>query len=609
MNYNCTMTISESNSEEDPYAIQAVDPSWFQSPAEGLSTSGGTAAFYKLKLTEAGLKGVNSRKLPSFKNRTIDETYWIGKDLSHASDEKDFYLQVLQIRNEYQEGQTQCSKDLSEGIGLVEAFMFDYLGVLSTKTTESDEVVHLLVMRNMRNKYQHFRMLDLKIGEKTAQAGWKGKSRMRAMKHHLMDGLSNSAAEGYRLAGFNGTPEIFDSMDPLLDIMSTESLDDSNKSIKDLKEDDEASGWKTIWGKKIDNSSHAQAKRFMLNSLNGTGVFRFFYDLHMDGNPKDNPMEKYLPVEVAEIVAHELTKQLIELAAACHKVKIPQKWIGSSVAVCFDAGYFPDRNEELDVEQEIRSKVLCKIFDWGRSELLAAKDFEAMTPEQQKDREYFWDLYKKGIDRMSYNATRFYYHQFTKTTLYSDITIRCYDFDSMSADDYIGKVVIPLPDPSDESAMSTLQGSKEYKLTSSLAAKAYGSTITCSIVWEDFPESSRLKGAWKVTVEKATNLPPLDGIHLGTSDPYCMVMGNSTLEDGQHFVQRTCVKTRTLNPEWNETISVPVAREANLESLSKLTSSTKHELSDRLSWDKTWSFSATNKTDVNWWHQVLDGEK
>ncbi len=584
-------------SEEDSYAIQAVDPSWFESPAEGLSTSGGTAAFYKLKLTPEGIAGVRSRELPSFRNRQIDETYWIGKDLSHASDEKDFYLQVLQIRNEYKAGQEQESRDLAEGIGLVEAFMFDYLGVLSTKTTESDEIVHLLVMRNMRNHYETFRMLDLKIGEKTAQAGWKGKSKIRAMKHHLMDGLSNSAAEGYRLAGFNGCPDVFDSMDPLLDILSTESVDPES----------ETSGWKTFWGAKIDDSKHAQAKRFMLNSLDGTGVFRHFYDLHTDSTHDEDPTQKYLPVEVAEIVAHELTVQLIELASACHKVVIPQKWIGSSVAVCYDSGYFPDRTSEVDEEQQIRSKVLCKIFDWGRSELLAAKDFDAMTPEQQTDRQHFWDLYKKGIDRMSYNATRFYYNQFTKATQYSDITIKCYDFDSMSNDDSIGKVVIKLPSPSDTAGLEKLMEMTEYSF-SGMAAKLAGSKLYCSIQWVDLPESSRLQGVWKVKIQKAANLPPMDGIQR-TSDPYCMVMGNHSLEDGQHFVQQTCVKTRTLNPEWNETICVPVARDVQLGSLTEITSSDKLELSKHLQWEKTWSFIGTNKSDVNWWLDVLSGDK
>jgi hypothetical protein len=40
-----------------------------------------------------------------------------------------------------------------------------------------------------------------------------------------MDGWSISAAEGFRLAGFNGSPKIFDSVEPLIDILVTTSND------------------------------------------------------------------------------------------------------------------------------------------------------------------------------------------------------------------------------------------------------------------------------------------------------------------------------------------------------------------------------------------------
>lgn len=584
-------------SEEDSYAIQAVDASWFESPAQRLTHSGGTAPFFLLKLTDEGLQGVRSRNSPSFKHRDIDEDYWIGKDLSHAADEKDFYLNVLKIRNGYGDG--SGSRDLTEGIGLVEGFMFDYLGVLRTKTSDGgEETADLLVMRNMRNNFETFRMLDLKIGEKTAQAGWKGKSRLRAMKHHFMDGLSNSASEGYRLAGFNGCPEVFDSLEPLLDISTKETMTNQNL----VSGQRISSGWKTFWGHTIDDSEYAQAKRFMLNSLDGTGVFRFFYDLHMDGI---FDMNIYLPIEVAEIVAHELSSQMIELASACQKVKIPQKWIGSSVAVCFDSGFYPNRDSET-AEADIRAKVLCKIFDWGRSELLTAEEYDAMTSSQKEDRDKYWQLYKSGIERLSYNATRFYYNQFTKTTMYSDITVQVYDFDSLSNDDYIGKAVIKLPNPSDKDALEALAGSKTYKLEGLLTAIAK-STIDVSIEWKDFPESSRLAGAWYVKIEKATNLPALDGL-INSSDPFCMVKGNTTQSEGQHFNQRTCVIARNLNPEWNETIAVPVAREGDT-LLKMIPGSNKYELSDRMKWDKTWSFHRSCKDDMSWWtSKVLAGE-
>jgi hypothetical protein len=400
-------------------------------------------------------------------------------------------------------------------------------------------------------------MLDLKIGEKTAQAGWKGKSRLRAMKHHLMDGLSNSSTEGYRLAGFDGCPEVFDSMDPLIDILANEHLLGSKDTTSDLKK---GGCLKTMWGTDINEAQVKNVKRIMLIGFAGSSVLRYFYDLH-EHEKSSNPTasDNYLPIEVVELVSLELLSQLIRLSALCQKVKIPQKWIGSSIALYYDSGLFPDRSDSS--EADIRSKVHCKMLDWGRSELLTTKEYESLTVEEKKDRAYFWDLYKKGVDRLSFNATRFYYNQFTSTP-WVNVTIRIMDYDSMSPDDWIGQVVIPLPDPSDTEAVKKLSESKAYALSKGVFASILGSTLHCSVAWMDFPFNSRLQGAWRVAIERAKNLPPMD-TH-GTSDPYCIVMANKAGRDrGRTFYQRTCVKARNLNPEWNETIDIPVCRITN----------------------------------------------
>jgi hypothetical protein len=47
---------------DDKIAIQSVDPSWFVSPVQPVSTSGGTAAFYKLTLTDKGIEEMASRE-------------------------------------------------------------------------------------------------------------------------------------------------------------------------------------------------------------------------------------------------------------------------------------------------------------------------------------------------------------------------------------------------------------------------------------------------------------------------------------------------------------------------------------------------------------------
>lgn len=579
-------------------SVQEVDPLWFESPAQRISTSGGTAPFYRLVLSEEGLHQLATASQGNNRTTPVDKNYWIGKDLSHAEDEKDFYLQILKIRKAAAEEET--GRDFTEGIGLVEKFMLDYLGVLQTATVDNEDDTNesrsdLLVMRNMRNHYSSFRMIDLKIGEKTAQAGWKGKSRLRAMKHHVMDGLSNSAAEGYRLAGFNGCPEVFDSMDPLIDVLAEEHLSRSSTSTSVA----------TMWGGELKESQVKMAKRIMLNSLDGTGVFRYFMDLHTEEVPCLDLDHSYFPVEVAEIVSHELMSQAVALARACHRVKIPQKWIGSSVAVVFDAGFFPSRSS--DAEDNIRSKVLVRMFDWGRSELMTAQKYDNLRPEEAKDREYFWDLYKTGLDRLSYNATRFYYNQFTNSTKWKKLTIQVFDFDSMSADDYIGLVEIPLPDMNDNSEknkeyIDALASNRRHKLKS-IVASTFGSALYCSIKWMEFPSSSRLAGAWKVTINRATNLPPMD--ISGSSDPYCMVMADNGGRDGQHFCQRTCIRARSLNPTWDETIYVPVCKRENDSNLMSefvangmSTIIDEERISTLFEWDKS-MFEWDNKKNTN----------
>lgn len=606
------MTSTLQDNPDKDISVQEVDPLWFESPVQRISTSGGTAPFYRLVLSEEGLHQLTA----SQGNRTthVDKNYWIGKDLSHAEDEKDFYLQILKIRKAATEEDTELGRDFTEGIGLVEEFMLDYLGVLRTATVDNEDETNesrsdLLVMRNMRNHYSSFRMIDLKIGEKTAQAGWKGKSRLRAMKHHVMDGLSNSAAEGYRLAGFNGCPEVFDSMDPLIDVLAEEHLrrsgtSNGNTLLAKKNESNKRTSVSTMWGGELKESQVKMAKRIMLNSLDGTGVFRYFMDLHTEEVPCLDLDHRYFPVEVAEIVSHELMSQAVALARACHQVKIPQKWIGSSVAVVFDAGFFPSRSS--DAEDNIRSKVLVRMFDWGRSELMTAQEYGNLTPEEAKDREYFWDLYKTGLDRLSYNATRFYYNQFTNSTKWKKLTIQVFDFDSMSADDYIGLVEIPLPDMNDNSEknkeyIDALASNRQHKLKSVLAS-TFGSALYCSIKWMEFPSSSRLAGAWKVTINRATNLPPMD--LSGTSDPYCMVMADNGGRPGQHFCQRTCIRARSLNPIWDETIYVPVCKRKNDPTLMSefvangISTIDEERISTLFEWDKS-MFEWENKKNTN----------
>jgi len=80
--------------------------------------------------------------------------------------------------------------------------------------------------------------------------------------------------------------------------------------------------------------------------------------------------------------------------------------------------------------------------------------------------------------------------------------------------------------------------------------------ISFSIEWVDYPKSSRLKGVWRVYIQKATNLRLVDML---TSDPYCIVTAVSN--DRKHvFDQTTSIIPNTLSPIWNEYFEIPVMK-------------------------------------------------
>ena len=71
--------------------------------------------------------------------------------------------------------------------------------------------------------------------------------------------------------------------------------------------------------------------------------------------------------EFAEAVLRNMLKQMSDLCRYFEQVPVPQKWIGSSVALGFDVFQLPTRDES-GLREMI--KVIVNIFDWGRSELL-----------------------------------------------------------------------------------------------------------------------------------------------------------------------------------------------------------------------------------------------
>jgi hypothetical protein len=425
-----------------------VDSNMFIAPVSRVQVAGGTAPFFNLKLKESEAQGGRS------------SSFYIGKDLSHATDEVHFYQDVLTLRR------TPCQG----GLGPLLDFMFEYAGILQTTDATSGATKDLLVMRNMFDRAEDLRLLDIKIGQKTAAAGWQGKSVMGAFRNGIVDGFTNSSAEGFRLEGFSGAPMALKSMDPLLD-------------IKD-------------WSKRGIGLSNSQKKahRLMLQRMQASQVLMHFMDVHQAQRHLDDIDLNYYrsPYEVVEIVNHEIVVQLVQLALACRASPLPQKWIGSSVAIGYDFGALRART---GTESQVRNDVKVHIFDWGRSELNTLERHTELSEEERQDRSKYWKSYTDGIDRLAWESARAYCHRFNHRCTWSNLEIDVYDFDSMSSNDFIGRANVPLT----ETPMTTV------KLLDARGRKLRSGSLTYSITHRAYTcfQGSRLAEAWRVHIHSA----------------------------------------------------------------------------------------------------------
>lgn len=491
----------------------------FETPVRRLGVSGGTAPFFKLVLLSPG------------RGKSVD--HWIGKDLAHALDELGFY--------EQRQALATGTKKTSEGLEAVFSHMFDYAGVFEAPEEGAPEGApwkRLLVLRNLRDGCNNFRMLDIKIGQQTAAPGWQGKSKRAAMRQRLIDGCTNSWAEGFRLEGFDGRPPALQSQDPLLDLKGID--------FPFMK------GGLGINPKKICK----MALRIMFQRMPAAEMFMHFLDLHHCHTMDDEALRStFSPTEVAEVVLHQVIGQLTQLVLACHNVLVPQKWIGSSVALGFDDAFLPLRGA---AEETIRSKVVVQIFDWGRSELNTVENHASLSAKQKADRETFWAYYVGGINRLAWEAARAYWHRFGNAEGWHEVSLVVYDFDSCTPNDYIGQARVPLQ-PTDETWVPLINAAGKP-----VAGRAGPATLAYSVTWRAFPRGARLEGVWRVLIHCGENLPGknmLDRIRRSPvkSDPFVLITSRS--QDGKFsFTQVSSIIVGDVNPVWNEAFEIPVAR-------------------------------------------------
>jgi len=399
--------------------------------------------------------------------------------------------------------------------------MFEYAGIVTcqTKDAKPDEPPKdLLVLRNLFDGAEQLRLLDIKIGQKTSQAGWQGKSRIASLRQNVIDGLTNSSAEGFRLEGFDGRPPSLKSMDPLLDF----GMDNNSGKL----------------GKK--------ALRFMFQQMRGAEMFTHMLDVHQEPeDPGTEALKTVLsPIELTEILLHEAVIRLNTLVVACYHCPVPQKWIGSSVAIGFDCGKLPSRSTP---EAEIRNTLRLNIFDWGRSELNTLEKHGQLSEKDRQDRAEFWRFYVGGIRRLAWRAATTYHNRFGNDAGWSEVVLKIVDFDSASENDFVGMVNVPLKE-------ETATGKEVTVPTKG------GATLTYSLQWRKLPEGSRLQGCWRITIIRARQLGRKDLNQLRTtSDPLIEVIAISKNTPLLAFRQYSTVKARNNEPEWNETFDIPVS--------------------------------------------------
>ena len=288
---------------------------------------------------------------------------------------------------------------------------------------------------------------------------------------------------------------------------------------------------------------------------------RVSFDILTDYSDSDADLaEVYSAAELGELVCYEVTKRLANLCAICQNVSVPQKWVGSSVALGYDCGALPPRSRSAE---EIKSSVIVNIFDWGRSELNTLEKKQHQTAEEQQDRAKFWGYYKGGVERLGWVAANAYMHRFGNAVAWKAVTLGIYDFDAMSKDDFMAKAVVPVEE------------TEETTISLSKMGGGDAGTLTYSMHWRPCPAGSRLKGTWRVCIKSAKDLPNTDEISV--SDPYCCIQAASA--DGRHSLEAvTRILPNELSPVWEETIDLPIA--ANADALVEALQGSKTGLGD-----------------------------
>lgn len=473
----------ESEGLADSISFTAVPEHLFSTP-EPTSRSGGTAAFFSTRYV--GPAGAEKERW----GRTA--SYWLAKDLERAIDELEFYENISRLGPKYK---------------LLHKWAMEYGGVLTTRCEGEHpgqvepEPRRLMLLRNLRDGLKRLRMLDIKVGDKTAVAGWQGKSFRAASRQMVVDHLTNSSVQGFRLEGFDTPPEAL-----------VTQLAGEPQGCLCLKV-----------GKRH--------QRFQLQRLDAPLFLRHWIDF-TSLQPLEADKELLLAVEYSEALLFDAIGQLATLCVDAQQMPVPQMWIGSSVALGCEGEALPKRTDvrrglgrllgavtHSTVLAPSAGLALVKVFDWGRSELNTEENHSQLTPEAKEMRSAFWPIWQRGVVRLMFDALCLYTSQFVRPngSPATTLEICVWDVDTFDPSDRIGSVVVPLV-PTGGPVVLPLDPGEGYPLS----AKSHRPEVTVELSTSKPPAGSRLDEIWHVNVVKVSDLPRMDW--WSDSDPMVEVL-------------------------------------------------------------------------------------
>jgi len=321
-----------------------------------------------------------------------------------------------------------------------------------------------------------------------------------------------------------------------------------------------------------------KTRRFALQRLVAEEFLMHWIDF-ADLQPLGDEASNLLPVEYSEVILFDAIGQLAALCKDTLSMPVPQMWIGSSVALACDGGALPERSRALQALRERAAfaggadagLARVQVFDWGRSELNTVRSHALLSKEEQKMRETFWRLWKKGPLRLLFDALNMYTTQFGSwyaeegTTEPRTVLIKVMDEDSHDASDLIGEASLPLEPTNGPVTLSlslTLRGNVAD-------IRAHKSEVTVEISRSQPPQDSRLAEIWHVTVHSVSDLPKMDW--MSDSDPQVVVLVAPTMR-GCYRKNFTPVVYNDNNAEFVCRLDYGVARTDVLDSVFSMLS-------------------------------------